>query len=161
MILRTNRLNPSAFTLVEVMVAVAILMVCMVSVLLLVNQSLKLVKEMQKQRPDLGALAGKTLMDPVQPNEESPSINVLEIGTVQPFDEDFELSQGGGALSIYRNSYWERDITEVDATNGLYRVTVVVTENNSRGGAETRLNFLMFRPDFAKYLQGQQPGGGQ
>ena len=96
MILRTNRLNPSAFTLVEVMVAVAILMVCMVSVLLLVNQSLKLVKEMQKQRPDLGALAGKTLMDPVQPNEESPSINVLEIGTVQPFDEDFELNQGGG-----------------------------------------------------------------
>ena len=96
MILRTNRLNPSAFTLVEVMVAVAILMVCMVSVLLLVNQSLKLVKEMQKQRPDLGALAGKTLMDPVQPNQESPSINVLEIGTVQPFDEDFELNQGGG-----------------------------------------------------------------
>ena len=150
-----------AFTLVEVMVAVAVLMVCMMAILLLVNQNLDLVKVMQKQRPDLGALAGQTLMDPVQPNEESPSLNALEIGTLQPFDENFSDNQGGGAESIYQNAYWERDITEIDSTNGLYRVTVIVTENSSREGTETRLNFLMCRPDLAKYIQGQQPASGQ
>ena len=84
-----------AFTLVEVMVAVAVLMVCMMAILLLVNQNLDLVKLMQKQQPDLGALAGQTLMDPVQPDEQSPSLNALEIGTIQPFDENFSGNQGG------------------------------------------------------------------
>ena len=150
-----------AFTLVEVMVAVAVLMVCMMAILLLVNQNLDLVKLMQKQRPDLGALAGQTLMDPVQPDEQSPSLNALEIGSIKPFDENFSGNQGGSGESIYQNAEWERDITEIDATNGLYRVTVVVTENNDREGTEMRLNFLMFRRDLAEYIQGQQPSGGQ
>ena len=38
-----------AFTLVEVMVAVAVLMVCMMAILFLVNDNLKLVRLMQKQ----------------------------------------------------------------------------------------------------------------
>jgi len=150
-----------AFTLVEVMVAVAVLMVCMMAILFLVNDNLKLVRLMQKQRADLGALAGQTLMDPVQPNEQSPSMNALVIGEDQPIDENFEHNEGGDAESIYQNSYWKRDITEVDATNGLYRVSVIVTEMKGSKSSEKRLNFLMFRPDLAKYIQGQQSGSGQ
>ena len=51
-----------AFTLAEVLIAVGIFVVAIFAILQLVGQGLQLVRVMQQQRPDLGALAAKTLV---------------------------------------------------------------------------------------------------
>ena len=51
-----------AFTLAEVLIAVGIFVVAIFAILQLVGQGLELVRVMQQQRPDMGALAAKTLV---------------------------------------------------------------------------------------------------
>ena len=141
---RPFKRGEASFTLVEVIAAVAIFMIAVMAILQLVNQNMKLVKMMQEQRPDLGALAGKTIMELPPPQGELATIRV------NPPDEDFG-GNGGTGLALYRNARWERDLVAIDATNGLYRATITVYQENSDGYEdEFTLNFLMFRPDLAE-----------
>ena len=56
--------NNAGFTLAEVLIAVAIFVIAIFAVLKHVNQVMAMVKSMQQQRPDLGTLAGKTMLEP-------------------------------------------------------------------------------------------------
>lgn len=135
------------FTLVEMLVAIAIFVIAVLAILQLVNQNMQLILVMQKQRPDLGALAGNTMMEPVQPD------GTLTLGPVTPEDEDFGYN-GGGRDTLYPNALWERDLEAIDATNGLYRATITVTEQDNDGEElKITLSFLMFRPDLAEAEQ--------
>lgn len=63
------RASISGFTLAEVLIAVAIFVIAIFAILKMVSQSMSLVRSIQLQRPDLGTLAGKTMMDPPQTGE--------------------------------------------------------------------------------------------
>ena len=137
-----------AFTLVEVLIAVAIFVIAIFSILHLVNQGLSLVRTMQQQRPDLGALAAKTLVELPEPD------GTLATGLQEPLDEDFG-GNGGGEFALYPNARWQRDIVSLDATNGLYQATIRVEEQVEGGEPiEYQLRYLMFRPDLAEMEQG-------
>ena len=134
----------SGFTLLEVLIAVVIFVFAIGLILVEVSQSMGLVRSMQEQRPDLGALSGKTLIELPAPDGE------LASGLSSPVDEDFG-GNGGGELALYPDAQWQRDLFAVDATNGLYQASILVNEINRDGtDSDYELRFLMFRPDLAE-----------
>lgn len=146
--------SKKAMTLVEVMFAVVIFVIAIFSILVLVNQTLNTVKAIQRQTPDLGALAGRTLLELPAPEGE------LEIGLTDPIDPDFGKNIGADR-PIYPNAWWKRDLIPLDETNGLYQASVIVEDEIIRKNTnspsifiEYELRFLMFRPDLAKALLG-------
>ena len=143
-----------AFTLAEVLIAVFIFVVAIFAILQLVGQGLQLVRVMQQQRPDLGALAAKPLVELPEPD------GALATGLSEPMDEDFG-GNGGGRFTLYPNARWQRDIMSLDATNGLYQAIVTVEEQVGGGDlAEYQIRFLMFRPDVAEDEMGGAQGCG-
>ena len=143
-----------AFTLAEVLIAVGIFVVAIFAILQLVGQGLELVRVMQQQRPDMGALAAKTLVELPEPD------GTLATGLTEPLDEDFG-GNGGGEFTLYPDARWQRDIMSLDATNGLYQATVTVEEQVGGGeNTEYQLRFLMFRPDLAELEMGGAQGAG-
>ena len=147
-----RRQSSAGFTLAEVLIAVAIFAVAVFAILELVNQNLQLVRMMQKQRPDLGALADRTLTEPAEADGGTLLVQTEDA----PFDADFEFNEGGGS-ALYRDASWWRDIEPLDETNGLYRVTIHVEETNAGETREITLRYLMFRPDVAE----SEAGGAQ
>ena len=143
-----------AFTLAEVLIAVRIFVVAIFAILQLVGQGLELVRVMQQQRPDMGALAAKTLVELPEPD------GTLATGLTEPLDEDFG-GNGGGEFTLYPDARWQRDIMSLDATNGLYQATITIEEQVGGGeNTEYQLRFLMFRPDLAELEMGGAQGAG-
>ena len=147
-----HRQSSAGFTLAEVLIAVAIFAIAVFAILELVNQNLQLVRMMQKQRPDLGALADRTLTEPAEADGGTLLVQTEDA----PIDADFEFNEGGGS-ALYRDASWWRDIEALDETNGLYRVTIHVEETNAGETREITLRYLMFRPDVAE----AEAGGAQ
>lgn len=143
-----------AFTLAEVLIAVGIFVVAIFAILQLVGQGLELVRVMQQQRPDMGALAAKTLVELPEPD------GTLATGLTEPLDEDFG-GNGGGEFTLYPDARWRREIMSLDATNGLYQATITIEEQVGDGeNTEYQLRFLMFRPDLAELEMGGAQGAG-
>ena len=118
------------------------------------GQGLDLVRVMQQQRPDMGALAAKTLVELPEPD------GTLATGLTEPMDEDFG-GNGGGEFTLYPDARWQRDIMSLDATNGLYQATITIEEQVGGGeNTEYQLRFLMFRPDLAELEMGGAQGAG-
>jgi len=140
----------AAFTLAEVLVAVAIFAVAVFAILRLVNQNIQLVRMMQQQRPDLGALADRTL---TEYGESAGGILRVQVGD-EPMDPDFGGNEGGDLSPLYPDANWWRDIEPLDETNGLYRVTIHVEEFIAGEPQEIVLRYLMFRPDLAEDASG-------
>lgn len=132
------------FTLAEVLIAVGIFVIAIFAILKMVSQSMELVKSMQKQRPDLGTLAGKTMKELIPPDGD------LATGETRPDDEDFG-GNNGDSYALYPDAGWERYLEAIDETNGLYRATITVEELNKDGQVtESTINFLLFNPDLAE-----------
>lgn len=134
-----NRLHGRhSFSLLEVVIAVAIFFTAIFAITQLVSSNLSLVRSLQAKRPDLGTLAGKCLMD----------TNWVE-GREAPYDEDFGFNDGGAA-ALYPESGWERDwmlvATNVSLTNGLYRADITLTETLAQQEAVTKMSILLYRP---------------
>ena len=149
----SHRQSSTGFTLAEVLISVAIFAIAVFAILQLVNQNLQLVRMMQKQKPDLGALADRTLTEPTEAANGTLRVQFDDA----PMDEDFGLNEGAGADALYPDSSWWRDIEPLDETNGLYRVTIHVEETNAGETREITLKYLMFRPDVAE----AEAGGAQ
>lgn len=116
----------AAFTLLEVMVATAVLFACVFAILSVVATGLKGARVLQEPEVDVTALAGLLSLT-----------NRLTEGTSSgDFDEI--------APGLYPDWNWERDIYEV-SSNGLFKVDFIVTKRGSR--AEQRLSILLYRPD--------------
>ena len=119
-----------SFSLLEVVIAVAIFFTAIFAISQLVSSNLSLVRSLQTKRPDLGTLAGKCLMD----------TNWVE-GRAAPYDEDFGFNDGGSA-ALYPEALWERDwmlvATNVSLTNGLYRADITLTETLERRRKKAR-----------------------
>ena len=127
-----------SFSLLEVVIAVAIFFTAIFAITQLVSSNLSLVRSLQAKRPDLGTLAGKCLMD----------TNWVE-GVEAPYDEDFGFNDGGAA-ALYPEAGWERDwmlvATNVSLTNGLYRADIKLTETLAQQEAVSIMSILMYRP---------------
>lgn len=145
-----------AFTLSEVLIAVAIFVIAIFAILELVNQTLNTVRAIQRQTPDLGALAGRTLVELPLPEGE------LETGLTDPLDPDFGKNIGADR-PIYPLARWQRELFALDETNGFYQASIFVEDeikpkNPTKPSifVEYELRFLMFRPDLAEV----ELGGG-
>jgi Tfp pilus assembly protein PilV len=116
----------SAFTLLEVMIAIAIFFMCVFSILQLVSTNLKHVQRLQRPSVDIGSLASELSLT-----------NRLEEG-----------GESGNFGSLYPGVSWSRAITMV-GTNGLYQVDFTVTDStvSGRAGAQSSLSIFLYRPD--------------
>lgn len=120
-----SRITP-AFTLLEVMIAVAIFFMCVFSILELVSSNLKNVQRLQKPAVDIGSLASELSLT-----------NKLEEG-----------SDSGNFGSLYPGVSWSRNLTMV-GTNGLFQVDFVVQDGSGGGRypVESRLSIFLYRPE--------------
>src|SRR5678815_2995217 len=95
-----------AFTLLEVMIAMAVFFIVVFSVLGMVVQSLHAARALQRPQPDFSILASVLTLS-----------NVLEEGV-----ESGDFADLGAEFTDYR---WERQILEV-GSNGLFQVDFLV-----------------------------------
>lgn len=109
-----------AFTLVEVMMAVAIFVMCMFAILSLVSQNLRAARSLTIQTPHAGVLAAELALT-----------NRLEEGS---FSGDFG--------DLYKGYSWRSEITWL-RSNGLFRVVYEV--DNGRE-VESTLEVLTYKP---------------
>jgi hypothetical protein len=110
----------TAFTLIEVMVATAVLVISLASILLLVSTGIRTARILDRVHVDASSVAG-------------------ELSLTNRLEEGVESGDFGDAHPGYG---WTRTITEA-GTNGLFRVDFVVSGG---GEAESRLSVLLFRP---------------
>ena len=116
----------SGFTLLEVMIAMAVFFIVVFAVLGMVVQSLGAARALQRPQPDFSILASALTLS-----------NVLEEGVESGDFED---------LAEYQDYQWEREIIEV-GSNGLFRVDFVIMRKD--GGAKNlaeSMSVLMYKP---------------
>ena len=114
----------TGFTLLEVMIAMAVFFIVVFAVLGMVVQSLGAARNLQLRHADAGMLAAELSLT-----------NALEEGC-----------ESGDFGELYPDYQWER-CQEEAATNGLYRVTFVVIRKNASGKAVSEeMTVLMYKP---------------
>ena len=115
-----------AFTLLEVMIAIAIFFMCVFVILELVSTNLRHVQRLQKPTVDIGSLASELSLT-----------NRLEEG-----------GDSGDFGAMYPGVSWSRQITMV-GTNGLFQVDFTVLDGSGGGRfpAESKLSIFLYRPD--------------
>lgn len=118
------KVHQRAFTLLEVMVATAVLFACVFAILSVVATGLKGARVLQEPEVDITALAGLLSLT-----------NQLEEGEASGNFEEI-------APGLYRDWHWTRNVREF-ASNGLYQVDFTAYK---RGGqAEQKLTILLYR----------------
>lgn len=116
----SRRFGRVGFTLVEVMMAVAIFVMCMFAILSLVSQNLKAARLLTLQTPHAGVLAAQLSLT-----------NKLEEGV-----------ESGDFGDLYPGYEWKREVIWV-GSNGLFRVNFVI----GRGGEEeSKLEVEVYKP---------------
>ncbi len=119
----------SAFTLLEVIIACAIFFMCVFAILGVVTQGLAAARIMQRKEPDAGMVAAALSLT-----------NQITEGTLSgDFDDLFG--------DLYKGYSWSADMYEI-SSNSLFQVDITVYKDGGgrRGGGETKLSVLMFRP---------------
>ena len=117
----------SAFTLLEVMIAVALFFMVAFSVLALVSQNLRGARLLQTSHISAGMIASQLM-----------SSNKLDEGTASGTFEDI-------FPGLYPGFTWVRDIYLV-SSNGLFQADIVVL-NGAR--EESAMSILLFKPNSA------------
>jgi len=115
------------FTLLEVMIAMAVFFIVVFAVLGMVVQSLGAARALQRPQPDFSILASALTLS-----------NVLEEGV--------DSGDFGELTDEFKDYYWERQIVEV-GSNGLFQVDFAIFQKNARG-KEVRedMSILMYKP---------------
>ena len=116
----------SAFTLLEVMIAMGIFFMCIFVILELVSTNLRHVQRLQKPSVDIGSLASELSLT-----------NKLEEG-----------GDSGNFGSLYPGVSWSREI-KIVGTNGLFQVdfTVLDSSGGGRQPVQSTLSIFLYRPE--------------
>jgi Tfp pilus assembly protein PilV len=128
--IRARRVEPQArvfvraFTLLEVMIALTIFFLAIVSILGSVSRSLGAARSLQQKFPDISALVADLMLT-----------NRVEEGTGEG---DFGDSFPGYAWTGYTNQI---------ATNGLFQIDFVIRSVNGRQSVEWTNSIYLWRPD--------------
>jgi general secretion pathway protein I len=124
-----SRLSPlnsrrrSAFTLIEVMIALGIFFMAMFAILGLVSNSLRNARALQRKTVGCGMVAA-------------------ELSLTNKLTEGLETGDFG---DMYPDFNWTRDIYEVE-TNRLFQMDMIV-QRRSGGAVESKMSILLFRPE--------------
>lgn len=123
----------AAFTLMEVMIALAIFFTVAFVILGVVSQGLSTARALRTTRPDASIIAADLWIT-----------NKLEEGT-----------ESGNFGKIYPNhEWWYEAIAE---TNGIWHVDIEIYRRGNRGTPESALAIEMFRPQWQTKKLGLQP----
>lgn len=121
------RHRSAAFSLIEVMVALAIFFMAVFAILGLMSTVLKNARGLQnKKSVDAGLVAA-------------------ELSITNKLTEGLESGDFG---DLYPDHHWTRDSYEV-ATNGLFQVDIIVQRGSGSGPVESKMSILLFRPESA------------
>jgi hypothetical protein len=126
----------TAFTLVEVLIAIGLFFLVSFAVLEIVMVGLGAARSLQVRHADVSMLAA----------ELAATNNILEEGT-----------ESGDFGDFYPGARWERNVEEV-GSNGLFRVDFVVIEKAGKSKSEnvSDISILLYRPGSPK---GRMSGG--
>jgi len=113
----------TAFSLLEVMIAMAVFFMAVFSILALVSNGLRNASVLLEMPVDAGMLAA-------------------ELAETNRLEEGFDSGDFG---DIFPNYKWVRQITEV-GSNGLYQVDFAVIHDVRGRSVETRMSILLYRP---------------
>lgn len=128
--------NPAiAFTLIEVMIAIAIFFIAIFAILGLTSRSLAAARGLRQSSADVGGLAA-------------------ELALTNRLEEGFDSGDFG---ELYPEYSWTRDLYEV-STNGLFQVDYWVYINGAQTTLDPALSVLLYRPDSP--TAGGRLGGG-
>jgi type II secretion system protein I len=128
-----GRAGPDAFTLLEVMIAVAIFFMAMFSILGVLSTSLHAASILRSNGPTAGMVAAQLSLT-----------NKMQEGSQSGNFED---------IPIYEGYRWVAETTEA-ATNGLFRVEIEVI--NPGGRPDSALSVMFYRPDSQSSHMGVQ-----
>ena len=115
--------NHPAFTLLEVMIAVAIFFTATFAILGLMSTLLRNARVLQLNEPNAGMLAG-------------------ELSLTNTLGEEMESGNFGDAYPGYR---WTRDVYCV-SSNGLFEADFTISKRVGRQNVESHMSVLLFRP---------------
>ena len=125
--MKSNR--HSAFTIVEVMIAMFIFFMATFTILGLLANALRNARLLQRKTVDAGMVAAQISLT-------NKLTEQLETGDFEDMYPDFE---------------WTRDVYEV-ATNSLFQVDILVQKRTANAPIESKMAILLYRP-------GSPPGG--
>ena len=121
---RTEGRAEAAFTLIEVVVAAAVLAIALMGILLVCSSSIRNARALERVHVEASSLAAELSLT-----------NRLEEGIMS------------GDFGEFHPGYsWEREITPVQ-TNGLFRVDFLVWSDFDRSTTESKMSILLFRPE--------------
>ncbi|MCL4180987.1 MAG: prepilin-type N-terminal cleavage/methylation domain-containing protein [Verrucomicrobia bacterium] len=119
------------FTLLEVMIAMALFFMAIFAILGVVSQGLAAARILQSEAPDAGSLAA-------------------ELFLADRLEEGWEEGDFG---ELHPDFLWRREITEV-GTNGLFRVDFTIVGVRGQGIAELQSSMLLWRPESSSAVPG-------
>jgi Tfp pilus assembly protein PilV len=120
--------RPAAFTLLEVVIALAIFFIAVFAILDLTSQCLRSARSLRNTTVNATSLAA-------------------ELCLTNRLEEGFESGNFG---DLYPGHTWAREIylAPLSPTNGLFQVDFVVFNNSGRKSqVESKLTILLYRPD--------------
>jgi hypothetical protein len=123
-----------AFSLLEVMIAIAIFFSVSFAILALVSTGLRTAQALRITRPNAGMLAAEMTLT-----------NKLEEGT-----------DSGDFGKLYRDYTWTRDV-HASGTNGLFQVDFTIHRRGQRGTPDSRMSILLYSPNSPTKGLGVQP----
>lgn len=129
-----------AFTLIEVVVASAVLAIALMGILAICANGLRVTRALQRTHVDAGTVASWHY-------------------TMATFTNRLEEGVDAGDFSdmvgnLYPDARWEKTVTELKE-NGLYQVDILVQYTIEKKPLESHLSFLIYKP---KGGPGIQPG---
>lgn len=113
----------SAFTIVEVMIAMFIFFMATFTILGLLANALRNARMLQRKTVDAGMVAAQISLT-------NKLTEQLETGDFEDMYPDFE---------------WTRDVYEV-ATNSLFQVDILVQKRSANAPIESKMAILLYRP---------------
>lgn len=121
----------SAFTLLEVLIAMSIFFVAVFAILELTARGLRMARALQRMQVDISSIAAEVALT-----------NRLEVG-----------SASGDFGELYPEYTWTREIYEY-STNGLFQVDLAIYWSIEDRPQEYRTSILLFRPESVTTLSG-------
>ena len=135
--IRSTVRSVSAFTLIEVLIAMFVFFTVALAVLELMVTSLGAARALQIQEADPGMVAA-------------------ELSVTNKLGEE---SVSGDFEKLFPDYFWERNVIEA-GTNGLFQVDIrVVHSVKKRASSESTMSILLFRPGSGGLSGSGAPGG--
>jgi hypothetical protein len=128
------RFRSGAFTLLEVMIAIAIFFMVSFAILAVISSGLRTARALRITRPSAGILAA-------------------ELSITNKLEEGVETGDFG---KLYPDYSWRRETYEV-GTNGLWQADFWIYRRDDRSQPDSKMSILLYSPQSQTRRLGVQP----